>query len=188
MTVEQTEVTQLLEAWSNGNSDALQQLMPRVFNELHRIASRYFRGEALDHTLQPTALVNEVYLKLVDQRTVSWQSRAHFFGVAARIIRRILVDYARKRGTAKRGGDVWKLPIDEAFDLPEGRTADLIGLDDALEALEKQSLRQREIVELRCFAGLQHQEIAEVMELSLGTVKREWGHARLWLKRELSGK
>ena len=186
MDSEQSDVTRLLKAWSNGDSGALERLMPIVFDDLRRIAKRYFDREASGHTLQPTALVNEVYLRLVDQRSVSWRDRIHFFGVAAKLIRRVLVDHARKRQTAKRGSGAQKVTFDEALDLPDVRDADLIALDDALTDLAKLSRRQSRIVELRFFVGLTFEEVAAVEKLSRSTVIREWNHSKLWLTRELS--
>ncbi len=186
MNPDQSDVTQLLKAWSHGDPEALERLMPVVFEELRRIAKRYFNRESSGHTLQPTALVNEVYLKLVNQRSVHWRDRAHFFGVAAGLIRRILVDHARKRQTAKRGSGAQKITFDEALDLPEIQDADLIDLDDALTDLARVSPRQSHIVELRSFVGLTFEEVAAVEHLSRSTVIREWNHAKLWLSRALS--
>ncbi len=181
-----SEISQLLDAWSQGDSEALDQLMPLVNDELRRIASRFFRDEPSSHTLQPTAVVNEAYLKLKGQRKVQWHSRAEFFGVAAKLIRRILVDHARHRQAGKRGGDVLKVPLDEAKALPEDQDPDLIALDDALEDLARLDPRQSRIVELRIFGGLEFKEIAKVEKISRVTVWREWTSVLLWLRRELT--
>lgn len=183
----QHDVTRLLVSWSNGNQQALEQLTPLVYAELRRLAGRYLRRERSDHTLQSTALVHEAFLRLVDQRDVRWQNRAHFFGVAAQIIRRILVDYARARQTAKRGSDACKLSLDEAIGVAERRDMDLIALDDALEGLAEIDPQQARIVELRFFTGLSIEETAEVLGVSRATVNRDWVTAKAWLFRELTG-
>lgn len=182
-----SEVTQLLYQWSHGDPAALERLIPLVFEDLRRIAARCLRNEGQGHTLQPTALVSEVYLRLVGQRQIQWQNREQFFGVAALLMRRIVVDYAKGRQTAKRGGGVVKVPLDEAIDfLPEVSGVDLVALDGALSRLAEIDPRQSRIVELRFFMGLSHEEIAEILEISVTTVKREWKTARFWLFRELS--
>jgi RNA polymerase sigma factor (TIGR02999 family) len=181
-------VTQLLVNWSNGDREALEHLAPLVYGELHRLASRYLRRERPGHTLQSTALVNEAYLRLIDQREVRWQNRAHFFGVAAQMIRRILVDHARNRQAHKRGAGAVKLSLDEAIATPEPKDLDLVALDDALEGLVKMDSQQARVVELRFFAGLSIEETAEVLGVSPATVKREWTTAKAWLYRELSGR
>lgn len=183
---DETDVTQLLLDWSRGDRSALTRLMPLVFSELHRIAEGYFRRERSSHTLQPTALVNEVYLRLIDRRRVQWHNRAHFFGFAAQLMRNILVDHARARQTAKRGGDAITVTLDEAFGPMHTPDLDLIALDDCLNRLQGLDERQSRIVELRFFAGLTVEETAEVMDVSPTTVKREWRTAKLWLFRELS--
>ena len=180
------DVTQLLVSWSSGNQAALEQLMPLVYAELRRLASAYLRRERPDHTLQSTALVHEAFLKLVNQREVEWRSRAHFYGIAAQMIRRILVDYARSHHAEKRGSGAVKLSLDEALAVPESTELDLVGLNEALEKLAKMDSRQNRIVELRFFAGLSIEETAEVMQLSPATIKREWNSARAWLFREIS--
>lgn len=181
------EVTELLSEWSRGDSAALERLIPLVFEDLRRIASRCLRNEGQGHTLQPTALVSEVYLRLMGQRQLEWQSRDQFFGVAALLMRRIMVDYGRGRQSAKRGGGLAKVPLDEAIDfLPETRGVDLVALDGALSRLAEIDPRLGRIVELRFFMGLSHEEIAEILQISTTTVKREWKTARLWLFRELS--
>lgn len=179
-------VTQLLVSWSMGNQAALEELMPLVYGELRRLASAYLRRERPDHTLQSTALVHEAFLKLVNQRDVEWRNRAHFYGIAAQMIRRILVDYARSHHAEKRGSGAVKLALDEALAVPQKTDLDLLGLNDALERLALMDPRQNRIVELRFFAGLSIDETAEVMQLSPATIKREWNSARAWLFRELS--
>jgi RNA polymerase sigma-70 factor (ECF subfamily) len=180
------DVTQLLLAWSQGDAAALGRLMPLVFEELRRMARRYLDGEDPRHTLQPTALVNEVYLRLVDRRKVKWQNQAHFFGFAAQLMRRILVDHARGRQTGKRGEGNRPLSIERLIDLPERRDLEVLLVDEALNALAREDKRQARIVEMRFFAGLNNEEIAEALGISATTVKREWATARLWLLRELS--
>ena len=181
-----SEITQLLQDWSQGDPAALEKLMPLVFDDLRDIAGRMFRRENDGHTLQPTALVSEVYLRFVDQRRVQWQNREQFFGVASLMMRRILVDYAKGRHAAKRGNGVIKLPLDEALGVPEMlRGLDYVALDEALTELEKLDPRQGQIVQMRFFMGLSHEEIAEVLDLSPTTVKREWKTARLWLFQKL---
>jgi RNA polymerase sigma factor (TIGR02999 family) len=182
------EVTQLLVSWSDGNEAALNQLTPLVYDELRRLASRYLRNERPDHTLQSTDLVHEAYLRLVDQQNVRWQSRAHFFGIAAQMIRRILVDHARRRQAAKRGAGPVKLALDEAVVASEPRDFDLVALDEALENLAKLDPQQSRVVELRFFAGLSIEETAEVLKISSATVKRDWTTAKAWLFRDLSRK
>ncbi len=180
------EVTGLLDAWSEGDPKALSELMPLVYDELHRIARRQFRRENKDLTLQPTAVVNEVYLRLKGQRKVRWRSRAEFFAVAAKLIRRVLVDHARRRKRLKRGGDVPKVPFDEVLGRAESRAPGLIALDDALDDLDRLAPRQAQVVELKIFGGLTLEEIADTLEISRSTVHREWNAALLYLRRELS--
>ena len=160
--------------------------MPLVYSELRRLAKAYLRRERSDHTLQSTALVNEAFLRLVNQRNVQWKSRAHFFGIAAQLIRRILVDHARAHQADKRGAGAFKLSLDEAIGVPEKRDLDLVALDDALQRLTELDPQQSRIVELRFFAGLSIEETAEVLGISTATVKREWSTARAWLYRDLS--
>jgi len=180
-------VTQLLVEWSHGDQDALERLTPLVYGELRRLARRHLSRERSDHTLQSTALVHEAYLRLIDQRSVQWQNRAHFFGVAAQLIRRILIDYARAKQAGKRGAGACLLSLDEALDSPAGgRPLDIVALDDALEQLAKIDPRQSRIVELRFFAGLTVEETAEVLNVSTPTVNREWAAAKAWLFRELN--
>jgi RNA polymerase sigma factor (TIGR02999 family) len=181
------EVTQLLLAWSEGDQAALEQLVPIVYDELRRLARRYMVRERGGHTLQTTALVNEVYLRMVDIKGVQWQNRAHFFAVSAQLMRRILVDFARSRGYQKRGGGARKVSFDEAPDISVERPADLIALDDALNSLAKVDERKSQVVELRFFGGLSVNETAHVLEVSPDTVMRDWKMAKVWLLREMSG-
>ena len=182
------EVTQLLRAWSEGDHEALDKLTPLVYEELHRAAHRYMAQERPGHTLQTTALVNEVYLRLVDVRKVTWQDRAHFFAVCARLMRRVLTDFARSRGYLKRGGDSPHVALDQALLLCLEPPADLVALDDGLNALAAFDPRKSEVVELRFFGGLSVDETAEVLEVSPKTVDRDWKLARLWLLEEMNGK
>lgn len=186
MTETKGEVTRLLLAWSEGDAAALNRLMPLVLEELRRMAKRYLDGEDPRHTLQPTALVNEVYLRLVDRRKVQWRNQAHFFGFAAQLMRLILVDHARSRQTGKRGKGSRPLSIEALLDLPERRDLEVLLVDEALTALAREDERQARVVEMRFFAGLNNEEIAEALGISPSTVKREWATARLWLLRELS--
>ncbi|MCI0388969.1 MAG: sigma-70 family RNA polymerase sigma factor [Acidobacteria bacterium] len=180
------EITQLLVAWNNGDGAALEQLTPLVHTELHRLAKRYMAGERQGHILQTTALVNEAFMRLVDWQNVEWQNRAHFFGLAAQVMRRILVDFARARNREKRGGDEIRVSFSEAANVPSQRRADLVALDDALQTLERLDRRQARIVELRFFAGLSLEETAEALRVSLSTVRRDWSVAEAWLYRELN--
>jgi len=175
------EITQLLMNWSQGDKAALDQLVPLVYPELRRLAKRHMDREDPAHTLQTSALINEAYLKLVDQQNVEWQNRAHFFAVAAQVMRHILVDHARTRNYAKRGGGAPKLPLDEAAALTEQRAGQLIALDDALRDLAALDERKSQIIELRFFGGLSLEETAEVMKISPSTVQREWRAAKAWL-------
>jgi RNA polymerase sigma factor (TIGR02999 family) len=177
----------LLADWGKGDRQALEKLTPLVYDELHRLAARYSRKERPDHTLQSTALVNEAFLKLVGQDRMQWQNRAQFFGIAAQLIRRILVDYARGRYAAKRGSNSPRLSLDEAVGLPGGSDLDLLALNDALDDLARIDPSQSRLVELRFFAGLTVEETAEVMQVSPATVKREWATAKAWLAREILG-
>jgi RNA polymerase sigma-70 factor, ECF subfamily len=180
------EITQLLINWSQGDKVALDQLVPLVYPELRLLAKRYMGREAPEHTLQTSALINEAYLKLVDQKNVKWQNRAHFFAVAAQVMRHILVDHARTRNYAKRGGGAPKLPLDEATALTDQRAAELIALDDALQDLAALDSRKSQIIELRFFGGLSMEETAEVMKISPSTVQREWRAAKAWLHHTMS--
>lgn len=185
---DKTDVTRLLQEWQDGNTEALERLMPLVYNELHTLASRYLSRERRDHTLQPTALVNEAYLKLAGQREVDWQNRAHFYGIAAQLMRRILVDRARHDGRIKRGRDVPHISLEDADPASINvDPVDVFALDRALSRLEAVDAQQGRIIELRFFGGLTIQETAEVMRISPGTIKRDWTVARAWLYRELTG-
>ena len=182
------EITRLLVAWNQGDQAALDALSPLINQELHRLAKRYMADERQGHLLQPTALVNEAWLRLIDWRNVEWQNRAHFFGLAAQIMRRILVDFARAQQSEKRGGDEIQVSLSEAADVAQERSAGLVVLDDALQTLEQLDPRQARVVELRYFAGLSLEETAEALKVSVGTVRRDWSLARAWLFRELSQK
>jgi RNA polymerase sigma-70 factor (ECF subfamily) len=186
MTPAPQEVSELLHAWSNGDQAALNELMPMVYQELRQMAKRYMGRQNPGHTLQTTALIHEAYLKLVDQRETRWQNRAHFFGVAAKAMRHILVDYARARQATKRGGEARVVSFDEAATAFEGRTAELVALDDALSALAAFDQRKSQIVEMRYFGGLTVDETAQVLNVSPETVARDWRLARTWLMRELA--
>ena len=180
------DLTALLHRWSQGDAAALQRLLPLVYDECRRIAERQLRGERRDHTLSPTALVHELYLRLIDQHHASWQNRAQFYGVAGQLMRRILVDHARARHTRKRGGSRTFVSLDAASDAPsEPRIADILALDEALDRLGQRDPDQQRIVELRFFAGLTVEETAHVLGRSPRTVKREWQLAKAWLFREL---
>lgn len=179
------EVTLLLREWSEGDAGALERLIPLVYNELQRLARAHLRDERAGHTLQPTALVHEAYLRLVDQRRVNWQNRGHFFSVAAQMMRRILVDHARARLTKKRGHGVRTIGLDEAIPVSTEADAALVSLDDALAGLKDLDPRQCRVVELRYFAGLTLEETAEALAVSTATVKREWTLAKAWLRREM---
>jgi len=181
------EVTQLLKAWTAGDEQALEKLAPMVYRQLHRIAQRYMAGQRSDHTLQTSALVNEVYLRLVDCGQVRWQDRAHFFAVSAQLMRRILVDFARSRGYQKRGGAVVRISLEDVASVCNEPDANLLALDEALKALAVMDERKSRVVELRFFGGLSTEEAAAVLGVSTDTVLREWRLARAWLLRELSG-
>jgi RNA polymerase sigma factor (TIGR02999 family) len=180
------EITLMLKAWSNGDQTAREKLISVVYDELRKIASQYLRRERQHHTLQATALANEAYLKLVDLSEVNWQDRAHFFAVAAQVMRHILVDYARQQGAEKRGGGLQKLTLDEAVSLAGERDLDLLALDEALAQLASFDPQQSQVVELRFFGGLSIEETAAVMGLSTATIKREWTLAKAWLYQKLS--
>lgn len=186
MTDLSSDVTELLQEWSQGDTSALERLIPLVFEDLRAIAARMFRRESDGHTLQPTALVNEVYLRLMDQRKIQWANREQFFGVAAMMMRRILVDYAKGRKAVKRGSGAIKLPLDEALGVAIPENVDFAALDETLARLAELDDRQSRIVEMHYFVGLKYEEIAEVLGISVTTVKREWRTARLWLYRELT--
>ena len=180
------DVSKLLRAWSEGNQGALDQLTPIVYEELRRLARRYMRGERSGHSLQTTALVNEAYTRLVDYKRMQWQDRAHFFAVSAQLMRRILVEHAR-RHNLKRGGGIQHVPLDEAAVVGSDDDTDMVALDDALSTLARIDARKVQVVELRFFGGLSVEEIAEVLKVSPVTVKRDWRSARTWLYRELTG-
>jgi RNA polymerase sigma factor (TIGR02999 family) len=180
------DVTGLLVDWSNGDRVALERLMPLIYDELRRMAARYLKSERPNHTIQTTALVHEAYLRLIDQRNVRWQNRAHFFGVAAQMMRRILVNYARDQHAEKRGGKMHKLSLDEAMTLAESKNMELIALDDALNRLAETDPRKCQLVELRFFSGLTIEEASSVLGVSLATAKRDWLMARAWLYREIN--
>ena len=182
---EREDVTRLLIDWSNGDPIALDQLMPMVYAELRSLASRYLRRERIDHTLQPTALVNEAYLRLVDQRSVHWQNRAHFFGVAAQMMRRILVDHAKGHHRAKRGGGARKVSLEEAIGVTDERADGLVALDEALTLLAEFDERKSRVVEMRYFGGLSVEETAEVLQVSVNTVLRDWKLAKAWLYHQI---
>jgi RNA polymerase sigma-70 factor, ECF subfamily len=180
------DVTKLLLAWNDGDQVARDELMSVVYQELRRLAHHYMKRESPGHTLQTSGLVNEAFLRLVDQRDVQWQNRAHFFGIAAQMMRRILVDYARSRRYAKRGGGVPHLSLDEALIVSDERTAEVVALDETLQRLAEIDPRKSRIVELRFFGGLSIEETAEVLAVSPGTVMRDWTLAKAWLRREMS--
>jgi RNA polymerase sigma factor (TIGR02999 family) len=180
-------VTELLRAWRDGDDGALDQLMPLVEAELRRLARAYMGRERAGHTLQTTALVNEAFLRLTDARGLQWQDRAHFIGISARLMRRVLVDHARSRGYRKRGGGAQHVPLDEALIVSPEPSLDLVALDRALQALASVDERKSRVVELRFFGGLSVEETAEVLKVSTDTVKRDWRLAKLWLLRELEG-
>ncbi len=181
------DTTQLLRAWADGDSQALDQLTPRVYRELRRVAARLLQNERPGHSLQSVDLVHEVYLRLVNARDVDWQHRAHFFAVAATLMRRILLDRARRRMAAKRGGEAQTLDLDKSLDVAQAQAREILALDDALDALAEMDPRKARIVELRFFGGLSVKETAEVVKVSSDTVMRDWKLARAWLLTELSG-
>ncbi len=187
--MEQTQqITHMLRDWSGGNREALEGLLPLVYEELHRQAASFLRRERSDHTLQATALINETYLKLIDQRDVNWQNRTHFFAIAASLMRRILVDHARSKNREKRGGDAIELTLNEEVlgSASEERSVDLMALDEALTRLDKLDEQQAKIVELRYFSGLTLDETAEALQISRTTVATDWAMAKAWLHRELT--
>ena len=180
------QVTQLLIAWGEGDQIARDQLMSLVYEELHRLAHRYMKRESPGHTLQTSALVNEAFVRLVDQKNVRWQNRAHFFGIAAQMMRRILVDYARSRNYAKRGGGAAQISLDEALIVSDERSAEVVSVHEALERLAEFDPRKSQLVELRFFGGLSIDETAQVLNVSPGTVMHDWTLAKAWLRREIS--
>ena len=181
-----SEVTQLLRAWNNGDPSAFDRLIPIVHSELRRLARRYMRDERAGHLLQTTALVNEAYLRLIDARDAQWQNRAHFFGIAARLMRRILVDFARNRNYQKRSGGSRRVALEEALTVSSERFSDVVGLDEALTALAEVDERKSKVVEMRFFGGLSEREIASALTISPETVRRDWRLARSWLLRWMS--
>jgi len=183
----QRQVTELLREWSKGDQNALDELMPLVLDELRRLAHQHMRRERAGHVLQTSALINEAYLRLVDQPQTRWQDRAHFFGIAARLMRQVLVDDARRRNAAKRGGSLIQVPLDEVGTQAQTQAANVSRLDDALQRLEKIDQRQGKIIELRFFGGLSIDETAKVLKVSPGTVMRDWTFARAWLRNEMNG-
>jgi RNA polymerase sigma factor (TIGR02999 family) len=186
MTIGSNQVTVLLRKWSEGDEGALEQLTPLVYDELHRLAHQHMRRESAGHVLQTSALINEAYLRLVDQPRIQWESRAHFFGIAARLMRHILVDDARKRNSAKRGGSLIQVPLDEVENLVQQQAANVVAVDEALQRLEAIDARQSQIVELRFFGGLSIDETASLLKVSPGTVMRDWTFARAWLKSQMN--
>jgi RNA polymerase sigma factor (TIGR02999 family) len=180
------EITQLLLAWGNGDKQALDELMDAVYQELHRLAHRQLVKERSDHTLETSALVNETYLKLIDQKKVQLRDRSHFFALASKLMRRILVDYARSRHYEKRGGNAKKISLDETLIVSPQRKAEIIALDEALTSLSNHDERKSQIVELRFFGGFSIEETAELLEVSQGTVMRDWTLAKAWLQREMN--
>jgi RNA polymerase sigma factor (TIGR02999 family) len=187
MPTDPENITDLLVSYGRGDKESLDKLMPVVYDELRRQAARYLRREQPGHTLQTTALIHEAYVRLVDQRNVQWQNRAHFFGIAAQMMRRILVDHARTKKRAKRGGSDIKVSLDDATVAVKGQDLDVVALDEALERMAEIDEQQSRVVELRFFSGLTVEETAEVMGISPATVKRDWSMAKAWLHRELSG-
>jgi RNA polymerase sigma factor (TIGR02999 family) len=185
-TPKQHEITQLLAEWSDGNQSALDELYPLVYDELHRLARRYMSRERQGHTLQTTALINEAYVRLVDQRNVHWANRSHFFAISAQIMRRILIDHARRHAYAKRGGGAQQVSLDEAAIVTRTAGAELLRLDEALKSLAEMDPRRSQVVELRYFGGLNNEEIAGVLNISENTVTRDWNMARAWLYQQLT--
>jgi RNA polymerase sigma factor (TIGR02999 family) len=180
------DITALLVDWNNGDKSAMERLLPLVEKELHRLAHAYMRREDPNHTLQTTALINETYMRLVDQRKVQWQNRAHFFGIAAQIMRRILLNYARDQNRQKRGGKAIHVSLSEALIMPAEKDREIIALNDALNRLEEVDERKAKVVELRFFGGLTVEEVAEVLNVSTVTVLRDWAFAKAWLARDMA--
>jgi RNA polymerase sigma-70 factor (ECF subfamily) len=183
----QHHITQLLAEWSDGNQSALDELYPLVYDELHRLARRYMSRERKGHTLQTTALINEAYVRLVDQRNVHWANRSHFFAISAQIMRRILIDHARRHAYAKRGGGAQQVSLEEAATVTPDQSLELLRLDEALKTLSDMDPRRGQVVELRFFGGLNNEEIAGVLKVSENTVTRDWNMARAWLYQQLTG-
>jgi RNA polymerase sigma-70 factor (ECF subfamily) len=186
-TPDQHEITQLLAEWSDGNQSALDELYPLVYQELHRLARRYMSREKKGHTLQTTALINEAYVRLVDQRNVHWANRSHFFAISAQIMRRILIDHARRHAFAKRGGGAEHVSLEEVAVITPVAGRELVRLDEALKSLAEMDPRRSQVVELRYFGGLNNEEIAGVLNISENTVTRDWNMARAWLYQQLAG-
>jgi RNA polymerase sigma-70 factor (ECF subfamily) len=181
------EITQLLAEWSGGNQSALDELYPLVYDELHRLARRYMNRERKGHTLQTTALINEAYVRLVDQKNVHWANRSHFFAISAQIMRRILIDHARRHAYAKRGGGAQQVSLEEAATVARDQGKELLRLDEAIKSLSEMDPRRGQVVELRYFGGLNNEEIAGVLNVSENTVTRDWNMARAWLYQQLTG-
>ncbi len=181
------EITQLLAEWRDGNQAALDELYPLVYDELHRLARRYMSRERKGHTLQTTALINEAYVRLVDQRNVQWANRSHFFAISAQIMRRILIDHARRQAYAKRGGGARQVSLEETATVVHGDLSEFLRLDEALKSLAELDPRRSQVVELKYFGGLNNDEIAGVLKISKNTVIRDWNMARAWLYRQLTG-
>jgi len=186
-TPHQHEITQLLAEWRDGNQSALDELYPLVYAELHRLARRYMSRERKGHTLQTTALINEAYVRLVDQKNVQWANRSHFFAISAQIMRRILIDHARRHAYAKRGGGAQQVSLDEVAAVASNCGRELLRLDEALKSLAEMDPRRSQVVELRYFGGLNNEEIAGVLDVSENTVTRDWNMARAWLYQQLTG-
>jgi RNA polymerase sigma-70 factor, ECF subfamily len=184
----QHEITELLAEWREGNQSALDELYPLVYNELHRLARRYMSRERKGHTLQTTALINEAYVRLVDQKNVQWANRSHFFAISAQIMRRILIDHARRHAYAKRGGGAQQVSLEEAATVAPDLGHELIRLDEALKSLAEMDPRRSQVVEMRYFGGLNNEEIAGVLHISENTVTRDWNMARAWLYQQLTGR
>ena len=183
----QHEITELLAEWRGGNQSALDELYPLVYNELHRLARRYMSRERKGHTLQTTALINEAYVRLVDQKNVQWANRSHFFAISAQIMRRILIDHARRHAYAKRGGGAQQVSLEEAATVVPDQSHELLRLDEALKSLAEMDPRRSQVVEMRYFGGLNNEEIAGVLHVSENTVTRDWNMARAWLYQQLTG-
>ena len=184
---DQHEITQLLAEWSDGDQSALDELYPLVYDELHRLARRYMSREKKGHTLQTTALINEAYVRLVDQKNVHWANRSHFFAISAQIMRRILIDHARRHAFAKRGGGAQHVSLEEVAVITPDASRELVRLDEALKSLAEMDPRRSQVVELRYFGGLNNEEIAGVLNISENTVTRDWNMARAWLYQQLTG-
>jgi len=180
------QITELLAEWRDGDQSALDELYPLVYDELHRLARRYMSRERKDHTLQTTALINEAYVRLVDQKNVNWANRSHFFAISAQIMRRILIDHARRHAYAKRGGGAQQVSLEEVAAITPAQGSDLMRLDEALKSLAERDPRRSQVVELRYFGGLNNEEIAGVLHVSENTVTRDWNMARAWLYQQLS--